>query len=169
MFCRNCGREHDNLAVVCMNCGVAVGTGNNFCPNCGIQTNPGSYVCPNCGITLYQTQIAAEQKSKIVAGILGILLGAFGVHNFYLGYTGKAVARTSYNECLIEYVEARCSNTDVYPLTDDLILILQRASELKGWADFDNDKSDYLFKNSETGERIPGADPEIAWMYCVCY
>lgn len=93
MFCRNCGREHDNLAVVCMNCGVAVGTGNNFCPNCGIQTNPGSYVCPNCGITLYQTQIAAEQKSKIVAGILGILLGAFGVHNFYLGYTGKAVAQ----------------------------------------------------------------------------
>lgn len=34
-----------------------------------------------------------EQKSKMVAGILGILLGAFGVHNFYLGYTGKAVAQ----------------------------------------------------------------------------
>lgn len=33
------------------------------------------------------------QKSKIVAGILGILLGAFGVHNFYLGFTGKAVAQ----------------------------------------------------------------------------
>ncbi|MFT3661856.1 MAG: NINE protein [Gordonia sp. (in: high G+C Gram-positive bacteria)] len=33
------------------------------------------------------------QKSKIVAGILGILLGAFGVHNFYLGYTGKAIAQ----------------------------------------------------------------------------
>lgn len=33
------------------------------------------------------------QKSKIVAGILGILLGVLGVHNFYLGYTGKAVAQ----------------------------------------------------------------------------
>ncbi|MDD6396035.1 MAG: NINE protein [Firmicutes bacterium] len=32
-------------------------------------------------------------KSKIAAGILGILLGAFGVHNFYLGYTGKAIAQ----------------------------------------------------------------------------
>ena len=32
-------------------------------------------------------------KSKIAAGILGILLGALGVHNFYLGYTGKAVAQ----------------------------------------------------------------------------
>lgn len=33
------------------------------------------------------------QKSKIAAGILGILLGGLGVHNFYLGYTGKAVAQ----------------------------------------------------------------------------
>ena len=32
-----------------------------------------------------------ELKSKIVAGILGILLGCLGIHNFYLGYTKKAV------------------------------------------------------------------------------
>ncbi len=32
-------------------------------------------------------------KSKIAAGILGILLGGLGVHNFYLGYTGKAIAQ----------------------------------------------------------------------------
>lgn len=33
------------------------------------------------------------QKSKIAAGMLGIFLGSLGVHNFYLGYTGKAVAQ----------------------------------------------------------------------------
>ena len=33
------------------------------------------------------------QKEKLTAGLLGILLGTFGVHNFYLGYTGKAVAQ----------------------------------------------------------------------------
>lgn len=32
-------------------------------------------------------------KSKIAAGILGIFLGSIGVHNFYLGYTGKAIAQ----------------------------------------------------------------------------
>ncbi len=32
-------------------------------------------------------------RSKIVAGLLGIFLGAFGVHNFYLGNTGKAVGQ----------------------------------------------------------------------------
>ena len=34
-----------------------------------------------------------QPKSKIAAGILGILLGSLGVHNFYLGYTGKAIAQ----------------------------------------------------------------------------
>lgn len=34
-----------------------------------------------------------SDKSKIVAGILGILLGGLGIHNFYLGFTGKAVAQ----------------------------------------------------------------------------
>ena len=28
-----------------------------------------------------------SSKSKVTAGILGILLGGFGIHRFYLGYT----------------------------------------------------------------------------------
>ncbi len=31
------------------------------------------------------------RKSRTLAGIFGILFGYFGVHNFYLGYTSKAV------------------------------------------------------------------------------
>ena len=34
-----------------------------------------------------------KPKSKVAAGLLAIFLGSFGVHNFYLGYTGKAVAQ----------------------------------------------------------------------------
>ncbi len=32
-----------------------------------------------------------QQKSKLVAGLLGIFLGGFGVHNFYLGFTARAI------------------------------------------------------------------------------
>ena len=43
--------------------------------------------------TTTTTTADPEAKSKMVAGLLGIFLGSFGVHNFYLGYTGKAVAQ----------------------------------------------------------------------------
>jgi len=39
----------------------------------------------------YQQQGYDPRKSRTLAGILGILFGCFGVHNFYLGYTSKAV------------------------------------------------------------------------------
>jgi TM2 domain-containing membrane protein YozV len=33
------------------------------------------------------------QKSKLAAGLLGIFLGGFGIHNFYLGFPGRGVAQ----------------------------------------------------------------------------
>lgn len=30
-------------------------------------------------------------EKKVAAGVLGILLGAFGIHKFYLGYTTEGV------------------------------------------------------------------------------
>ncbi|MFW5813782.1 MAG: TM2 domain-containing protein [Fibrobacterota bacterium] len=34
---------------------------------------------------------AAVTKDKVVAGVLAIVLGAFGAHKFYLGFTGPAL------------------------------------------------------------------------------
>lgn len=34
-----------------------------------------------------------EQRSAIVAGILGILVGIFGIHNFYVGRTSTGIAQ----------------------------------------------------------------------------
>lgn len=96
MFCKNCGKQIDANAAICVNCGFANGTGNNFCGNCGAQVQPGAVVCMNCGFSLAQQNAVvdpATQKSKMTAGLLGIFLGGFGVHNFYLGYTGKAIAQ----------------------------------------------------------------------------
>ncbi|HMR49046.1 MAG TPA: TM2 domain-containing protein [Arachnia sp.] len=35
----------------------------------------------------------ASSKSKIVAGVLGILLGGLGIHNFYLGRTTRGIVQ----------------------------------------------------------------------------
>lgn len=41
----------------------------------------------------YGPYVPTSTKSKLAAGLFGIFLGGLGVHNFYLGYTGKAVAQ----------------------------------------------------------------------------
>ena len=88
-----------------------------FCSNCGTQIPDGSAFCPKCGKNLsgetkapqnnstpaaapapapaYNSapSATAEGKSKMAAGLLGIFLGTLGIHNFYLGYTGKAIVQ----------------------------------------------------------------------------
>ena len=94
MYCKNCGSNMDPNAAVCLNCGCAKGTGLSYCANCGQPVAPGAAVCTNCGFATAPTSVPnPNAKSKLVAGLLGIFLGCFGVHNFYLGYTGKAVAQ----------------------------------------------------------------------------
>lgn len=73
-----------------------------FCTNCGNKIENGAKWCVSCGKQVGETNTTTNQnnktqstnsnaKSKIAAGLLGIFLGTFGVHNFYLGYTNKAI------------------------------------------------------------------------------
>ena len=65
-----------------------------FCHNCGAEVEDQQVVCLKCGVAL-KNNINTNQnaKSKVAAGLLGIFLGALGVHNFYLGYTSKGWAQ----------------------------------------------------------------------------
>ena len=67
-----------------------------FCANCGAELNENQDICLKCGVRVRkdsQANTDPNAKSKIAAGLLGIFLGVFGVHNFYLGYTGKAIGQ----------------------------------------------------------------------------
>ena len=77
------------MAKFCTNCGQSINEGYNNCPNCGAPIN--NYNPNNNNYNNYASNEAP--KSKVAAGILGIFFGVFGVHNFYLGYIGKAVAQ----------------------------------------------------------------------------
>ncbi len=91
MYCRNCGKEVLKEAVVCVHCGMAPTTGRAFCQHCGGETTAEQEVCLKCGVRLATRAgggLAGEEaKSKLVAGVLGIVLGGLGIHRFYLGYT----------------------------------------------------------------------------------
>lgn len=92
-FCKNCGEAYmTDEAVMCVKCGVAKGQGSSYCHNCGKPVAADTAVCMNCGVP-NKKPVPANAKSKVAAGLLAIFLGNFGVHNFYLGYVGKAVTQ----------------------------------------------------------------------------
>ena len=74
----------------CKQCGLDIGE-TAFCKGCGTPRQGGQSYNPNQG--QMNQQFHGEAKSKIVAGILALLIGGLGIHNFYLGFTGKAIAQ----------------------------------------------------------------------------
>lgn len=83
MFCKQCGKPIDDGQELCEECKANVEA--NQAQSAQTSSNNQSYNAnPN---------VTTAPKSKIAAGLLGIFLGSFGVHNFYLGYTGKAIAQ----------------------------------------------------------------------------
>ncbi|HOO25381.1 MAG TPA: TM2 domain-containing protein [Clostridiales bacterium] len=98
MYCRNCSAPLYSNDAFCRSCGTGVGEGYRFCPNCARATGPYYQTCASCGFNLgnqnyHAYNAAPNQKSKIAAALLAFFLGAYGVHNFYLGYTEKAVTQ----------------------------------------------------------------------------
>ena len=70
-----------------------------FCKYCGNLIEDTEEVCEDCKKqknikeNTKTTEKEDNRKSKMAAGLFGIFLGVFGVHNFYLGYNSKAVAQ----------------------------------------------------------------------------
>lgn len=109
MHCPNCGNALPDNAAFCSNCGSPVQsqptgyTAGSSAAAYGTAPEQPSYPNQTTQQT-YQTQdiygyqpqpatpaVPAGSKSKVAAGILGILLGSLGIHKFYLGYTKAGV------------------------------------------------------------------------------
>lgn len=69
MFCKQCGSECADTAVVCVKCGSATGQSTGF----------------------GNTELSI--KSRVAYVILGLFLGGLGIHNFYAGRTGIGIAQ----------------------------------------------------------------------------
>ena len=87
-FCSNCGKEIKENDKFCEKCGEKVGASTTKKTETKTETKKEEVVTPAAGAAPVK-----QPKSKLAAGLLGIFLGCLGIHNFYLGYNGKAVAQ----------------------------------------------------------------------------
>jgi TM2 domain-containing membrane protein YozV len=77
--CQNCGTENSGFESFCRSCGTMLSSSGQ---NQQVQQSA------NAG--MQQQQIPGADK-KLLAGLMGILFGGFGVHKFVLGYTTEGL------------------------------------------------------------------------------
>ena len=72
-------------------CGKEMAEDARFCPSCGSAISDSTQIHSQT-FTQVQPQLG-NAKSRISYILLGIFLGCLGIHNFYAGYVGRAVAQ----------------------------------------------------------------------------
>ena len=100
------------------------------------------------------------------------MLGASGVGGTKLGCVfrnsdGSVRIKEDYTDCMLQYVNCRNPQTgsatfEVYPLTEDLMYMLKNGGQHNGW--WDKDSANFLF--ADLGSKF---NPELGWMFAVCY
>jgi len=93
MYCRNCGKELTGTPEICLGCGAKPLSGKSYCSACGTETNAAAVICVKCGASLAtRDEGGVSPKSRTAVVLLALFLGSLGVHRFYTGKIGSAVA-----------------------------------------------------------------------------
>lgn len=79
---------------MCIKCGCSLNdnTKAKFCKHCGTQAHENAVVCAKCGCSLISNSGKSE-KDWITTLLLAFFLGGFGGHRFYVGKTGTAIVQ----------------------------------------------------------------------------
>lgn len=88
--CSQCGAPVDINAASCKYCGETFNVRPQQSTQTTAQAQP-QVIIQQQAETDYTKALEQSGKSKMVAGLLGILLGSLGAHKFYLGSIGMGI------------------------------------------------------------------------------
>lgn len=83
-------------------------------------------------------------------------MGGAPIRSYFYDEEGKFVKKEDYTDILVSYFDNMDPDLGVYPLTDDLIYMIQNGCN--GW--WDSDSPDFIFED---------CNPELAWMFACCW
>jgi hypothetical protein len=122
MYCRNCGNEVSEKAVMCVACGTPPKSGDKFCHNCKAESTSNATICMKCGVSLKSDNpIPGEGKDWLTTLLLCFFLGILGVHRFYTGHTGIGIAQL-----------LTLGGCGIWTLIDFIIIIVGNFKDAKG-------------------------------------
>jgi RNA polymerase subunit RPABC4/transcription elongation factor Spt4 len=122
MYCRNCGNEVSEKAIMCVACGTPPKAGDKYCHNCKAETNASSPICMKCGVSLKgENPLKGEGKDWLTTLLLCFFLGFLGIHRFYTGHTGIGV---------VQLLTLGCCG--IWTLIDFIIIIVGNFKDAKG-------------------------------------
>lgn len=94
------------------------------------------------------------------------ILDRSGISKYVFDENDECIEKISYSECLLEYIDYADTTTGVYPLTEDLKMIMQERGEYVGW--WNSESAGFIF-NDASGMPIPGLNVENAWLFMCAY
>ena len=121
---------------------------------------------------------SASDKLLNYAASYDTILKTVGVNKYFADDAGHYTHREEYSQCLLDYIgicdpatnqySGGCVDraTGLYPLTADLMYIIQQHGDYSGWWNtaYDN----YLFRDAN-GVYDLTVNPEIAWLFMCVY
>ena len=120
----------------------------------------------------------ASNKLLKYAASYDTILQTVGVNKYFTDADGNYTHREDYSQCLLDYIGLRDDvtgkytggcvdrNSGLYPLTADLMYIIQQNGDHQGW--WNANGNNYLFRDAN-GNNDFSINAEIAWLFMCVY
>lgn len=131
-----------------------------------LNENDGFYHLGSADGTLVVVQIGNTSEETDYLPPFETILEKQGIRRYFFDENGDFVKKEEYSECTLKYIENADEQSGVYPLTEDLMYIIQQQGAQAGW--FNAESAGYLFKDQD-GNKVIGINNEISWLFMCRY